>query len=270
MTLTPTTHAAVIGRPDEPPAPVPLDLPRTGTRHAPTRPPVDLELIIPAFNEERRLPATVAATVGFLAQRPWSSAVVVVDNDSADCTLEVLAPFRNQPVKVYVIGCSDHGKGAAVRRGIATSAARYVGFADADNATPIATLDPVMSLLQEGHTAVIASRRAPGAHYEIEQSALRRCGGWLFRRLASRTLPGVADTQCGFKFFDGPHVRSVLDECRIDGFAFDVEILARLVHRGEDVVEVPVDWSDVPGSTFSARRDGLRSMTDLLRISGFR
>ncbi|MFC9243864.1 hypothetical protein ACFT7S_07365 [Streptomyces sp. NPDC057136] len=140
--------------------------------------------------------------------------------------------------------------------GIATSAARYVGFADADNATPIATLDPVMTLLREGHTAVIASRRAPGAHYEIEQSALRRCGGWRFRRLASRTLPGVADTQCGFKFFDGPHVRAVLDEFRIDGFAFDVEILARLVRQGEDVVEVR--WT---GRTYLVRRSR-RGATD--------
>ncbi|NUL04003.1 hypothetical protein HRW07_12285 [Streptomyces lunaelactis] len=115
--------------------------------------------------------------------------------------------------------------------------------------------------------AVIASRRAPGAHYEIEQSALRRGGGWMFRRPAQLTLPDIADTQCGFKVFDGPLVRAIVGSCRIDGFAFDVELLARLSREGRAIIEVPVAWSDVPGSTFSARTDGLRSMADLLRIA---
>ncbi|WP_458249456.1 glycosyltransferase [Streptomyces sp. MAI_2237] len=231
------------------------------------RPPVDLELIFPAFNEERRLPSTIEATVDHLSERSWASAIVVVDNDSADGTHDVVERFAHAPVPVYAIGCSDHGKGAAVRRGISTSSARYVGFADADCATPIETLDPVMALLEEGHAAVIASRRAPGASYEIEQSTLRRCGGWVFRRLARMSLPDIADTQCGFKFFDGPLIREVVSGCQVDGFAFDVEILARFARHGHRVTEVPVTWCDVPGSTFSARRDGLRSMADLIRIS---
>ncbi|MFJ9903398.1 glycosyltransferase [Streptomyces sp. NPDC101152] len=231
------------------------------------RPEVDLELIFPALNEERRLPSTIAATVDHLCERPWSSAIVVVDNNSADGTHDVVERFAHAPLPVYAIGCSDRGKGAAVRRGIATSSARYVGFADADCATPIETLDPVMALLEQGHAAVIASRRAPGAYYEIEQSTLRRCGGWVFRRLARMSVPDIADTQCGFKFFDGPLIREVVGACHVDGFAFDVEILAHLARWGHRVTEVPVAWCDVPGSTFSARRDGLRSMADLIRIS---
>lgn len=231
------------------------------------RPPVDLELIIPAFNEEGRLPGTLAATVAFLAARPWSSAVVVVDNNSSDATGDIVGRFPHPRVPLYAIGCGDRGKGAAVRRGLLTSTARFVGFEDADQATPIGTLDPVMALLTAGHTAVIASRQTAGARYETEQPLLRRCGGLLFRRLARRALPGVADTQCGFKFFDGPLVRASAAGCRIDGFAFDVELLARLVERGGDIVEVPVAWTDMPGSTFSARRDGLHSMADLVRLS---
>ncbi|RSS56867.1 glycosyltransferase [Streptomyces sp. WAC01280] len=231
------------------------------------RPPVELELLIPAFNEQRRLPSTVAATVDYLSGQPWSSAVVVVDNNSADGTLDVLARFADSPVPVHAIGCSDQGKGAAVRRGIETSSARFIGFADADNATPVDTLDRIMRLLRAGHGAVIASRHMPGAQLDVEQSALRRGGGLLFRSLAHLSLPGVADTQCGFKFFPGPLARAIAPRCRIDGFAFDVELLAQVVRAGRDVVEVPVVWHDVPGSTFSARRDGLRSMADLLRIS---
>ncbi|MFJ3903918.1 glycosyltransferase [Streptomyces sp. NPDC090025] len=251
----------------------------TAHPHAPaprslTRPPVELELIIPAFNERRRLPGTVAATLRFLADRPWSSAVVVVDNNSVDGTLDALDAFTADGpagpagrVGFQVIGCGDRGKGAAVRRGIETSAARFIGFADADNATPVETLDRVMRLLRAGHGAVIASRHAPGAHLAVEQGTLRRGGGALFRSLARLTLPEIADTQCGFKFFPGTLARSIVRDCHVDGFAFDVELLAQVVKAGRDVVEVPVEWTDRAGSTFSARRDGLRSMADLLRIS---
>lgn len=230
------------------------------------RPPVELEIVIPAVNEERRLPRTIAATVDYLKGQTWSSAVVVVDNDSVDCTIDVPERFDDPAAPVHVIGCSEAGKGAAVRRGIVTSAARFIGFVDADNATPIATLDKVVPLLRDGYAAVIASRHIDGSHCEVE-SALRRSGGWMFRRLARFALPDIADTQCGFKFFDGPLVRDVAATCQVNGFAFDVELLVRLVRAGGKVVEVPVDWSDMPGSTFSARRDGLRSMADVLRTS---
>ncbi|WP_371478222.1 glycosyltransferase [Kitasatospora sp. NBC_00315] len=231
------------------------------------RPPVDLEVIIPAYNEARRLPLTLGATADYLARQPWSSAVVVVDNDSVDSTAEALEHLGEAPVETYLIGCSERGKGAAVRRGIATSSARFVGFVDADNATPIEALDQVVPLLRQGYGAVIASRRCAGARYQVEQSVLRRGGGWLFRACAHLAVPGIADTQCGFKFFDGPLVRDLVRDCRINGFAFDVELLSRVVREGRQAVEVPVAWSDVPGSTFSPRRDGMRSMADLLRIS---
>jgi glycosyltransferase involved in cell wall biosynthesis len=234
------------------------------------RPPVDLEVIIPAFNEERRLPETVEATIDYLAGRRSSSAIVVVNNDSADCTLEVLARFDSAKVPVYSIGCSDRGKGAAVRRGISTSSARYVGFIDADNATPIATLDRAMELLEAGHGAVIGSRRAPGARYAVEQPLARRAGGSAFRGLEQFILPQIADTQCGFKFFDGPLARTIVRRCRVDGFAFDVEFLVHVRRAGRSVVEVPVTWSHVPGSTFSARRHGLRTLVDLLRLTRIR
>jgi glycosyltransferase involved in cell wall biosynthesis len=231
------------------------------------RPEVDLEVIIPAFNEERRLPTTISDTVAHLATRPWSSAVVVVDNNSVDRTAEIIERFQASSVKAHAIGCSEHGKGAAVRRGILTSAARFIGFIDADNATPIATLDEAMTLLWEGYAAVIASRRAHGARYEVEQSIVRRGGAWVYRKLAYLTLPGISDTQCGFKFFDGPLVREIAGSCRINGFAFDVEMLAHIVRTGHAFAELPVAWSDVPGSTFSVRRDGLRSMADLFRLT---
>ena len=231
------------------------------------RPPVELEVIIPAFNEEVRLPTTIASTAAHLKDRAWSAAIVVVDNDSVDRTAETIEQVQNAAVRVYRIGCSERGKGAAVRRGILTSAARYIGFIDADNATPIATLDDAMVLLEAGYGAVVASRRVSGASYAVEQPRLRRGGAWLFRKLAYLTLPSIADSQCGFKFFHGAVARELAANCRIDGYVFDLEMLARMARSGRPVVEVPVTWSDVAGSTFSIRRDGFRCIADLIQIT---
>lgn len=235
--------------------------------HSLRRPSVELEVIIPALNEERRLPATISTVVNYLTSRPWSWAIVVVDNDSVDRTLEITEQFQSAAGKIYAIGCSEHGKGAAVRRGILTSSARYIGFIDADNSTPIATVDEAMALLHRGYDAVIASRRVFGARYAVEQSLARRGGGWVFRKLAYLALPEIADTQCGFKFFAGPLATKIAGTCRIDGYAFDVELLTHIARAGRAWAEVPVVWANAPGSTFSIRRDGFRSVLDLFRIN---
>jgi dolichyl-phosphate beta-glucosyltransferase len=227
---------------------------------------VDLEVIIPAFNEEGRLPKTITVITDYLVNLTWSSAIVIVDNNCVDRTVEIVDGLPSKAVKIHVIGCSDQGKGAAVRRGFLTSSARFVGFIDADNATPFGTLSEIIELLEMGHAAVVASRRFPGAKYLSAQPLLRRAGGLAFCRLAHLAVPGVADTQCGFKFFDGALARRIAADCHIDGFAFDVEMLARVAWSGHHIIEVPVAWSDRPGSTFSLWRDGLRSMADVVRV----
>ncbi|MFJ7069668.1 glycosyltransferase [Streptomyces sp. NPDC101115] len=235
-----------------------------------SRPEVEFELIVPAFDEREGLPATVAATLRFLARRPWSSAVVVVDDgvDAApDCLDRFAASALGRAVGLHLLGCGDRGKGAAVRWGIETSSARFVGFGGADNTTPVEILDPVMELLRAGHGAVIASRHVPGARPAVERGASRRGGGATFRGPASLTLPEIADTRCGFTCFPGPLVREILRDCRIDGSASDVGLLAHVVKAGHDVVAVPAGWTDPEGPTPSARRDGPRSTAGLLRVA---
>lgn len=230
------------------------------------RPAVDLEIIIPVLNEERRLPRTLARTVAFLERRRWVSSVVVVDNGSVDHTVDLARSCSSPTVPVYVLGCSVRGKGAAVRRGIQTSQARYLGFTDADLATPIENLDAAMSLLQQGAAAVVASRRAPFAGYAGTQSAARRAGGAFFRLCFRAVVPQVADTQCGFKFFAGDLARRLTAECMVDGFIFDVELLARVQDAQYEVREIPVIWTDGPGSTFRVVRDGLGSLLEVSRL----
>lgn len=230
------------------------------------RPSVHLEIVIPVLNEEWRLPATIAASVSYLARQPWSSALVVVDNGSVDRTLDIAGTYPDAPVPVYTVGCSTRGKGAAVRRGMLGSTSNYVGFMDADLATPIDTLDAVLPLLHEGHVAVIGSRNMWNA-CRRGQPWSRRLGGWAFRRLTDRLVLDLTDTQCGFKFFRRDMVTQVLTEAKVDGFAFDVELLLLLIAAGHRVVEIPVDWIDAPGSTFSTVRHGLSTFHDVLQLS---
>jgi dolichyl-phosphate beta-glucosyltransferase len=229
------------------------------------RDPCFLEIVIPARNEARRLPLTLMRTVEYLEKQQYSSAVVVIDNGSFDKTADLaLSPWSDR-VPVHLVGCARIGKGAAVRRGILTSRAHFIGYMDADLATPIETLDVVMPLLSEGQ-AVVGSRRIEGASLARRQPMHRVVGSMVFRAMAQRVLQGLTDTQCGFKFFPGDLVRSVASELSIDGFAFDVEMLLAVSKIGVAIKEIPVIWSDANESTLRAFRDGARATADVYRL----
>jgi dolichyl-phosphate beta-glucosyltransferase len=230
------------------------------------RPFCDLEILIPSLNEAHRLPHTLMRTIQYLEAQPYSSSVVVIDNGSVDQTSDLAARTWSDRVSVVLTGCAQPGKGAAVRRGFLTSGARFVGYMDADLATPIETLDVVIPLLEE-FPVVVGSRRTHGAAFARRQPAHRVLSGMMFRAVANRVLPGVTDTQCGFKFFSGDLVRAVARQLRIDGFAFDVELLRVIKDADVPIKEIPVVWSDGEGSTLRSLRDGTRAAADVLRIA---
>jgi glycosyltransferase involved in cell wall biosynthesis len=194
--------------------------------------------------------------------------VVVVDNGSVDETAAIArAAVRSTgQVDVTVIGCSRPGKGNAVHRGLLTSGSPFVGFFDADLATPLETLVQTMHALQRGATAVIASRHAPGASFAKPQSFKRRLGGTAFRAITRTLVPGVHDTQCGFKFFQRHAIQRAVARCRTTGFAFDVELLAQIRRDGGTIAELPVAWTDQVGSTFHPVRDGVPSFAAVLSL----
>lgn len=227
----------------------------------------DLEVLIPARNEASRLPTTLACTARYLEAQPYSSSVVVINNGSFDRTSDLAAQRWSERVPVHLTGCAEPGKGAAVRRGFLTSRARFVGYMDADMATPIDTLGLVLPLLESGRPAVIGSRRISGATISRRQPVHRSVGGMAFRAAASRMLPGISDSQCGFKFFAGDLVRAVVPNLRINGFAFDVELLQAIIAMGLPVTEIPVIWSDVKGSSLRATHDGVRAVADVVRLA---
>jgi dolichyl-phosphate beta-glucosyltransferase len=229
---------------------------------------VDLEVIIPAYNEAARLPSTISNTVDFLKAQAWKSRIVVVDNGSADETGSVVRRLSaaSNGVPISLIGCSRPGKGAAVRRGLLSGTSTFTGFFDADLATPVDTLTPAMEHLRLGASAVIASRHSPGSTFVRRQQFRRRLGGAAFRVITNSMVQGVCDTQCGFKFFERGAITRAMVQCRTAGFAFDVELLRRLQREGGRIVEIPVAWTDGADSTFHPVRDGMASFASLVQM----
>jgi glycosyltransferase involved in cell wall biosynthesis len=243
--------------------------PRDDPQH-PSRPPagrpVELEIVIPARNEASRLPDGLRELCAALAGLPLSSSVIVVDNGSTDGTADLVREWPSGPVPIRLLSCSERGKGAAVRTGVLATRAPLVGFMDADMATTLDVLGRVIALLIAGHVVVVGSRAHPCSEVEARHNVMRHFGAAAFRATVRRVLPGIGDTQCGFKFFDGEVARRAALDLRIHGFAFDVELLARCRTLGAVTTEIPIEWHDKPGSTFHPGRHALGCLRDVLRI----
>lgn len=227
--------------------------------------PVQLEIVVPAYNEADRLPAGLGLLCDKLAALPARAEVVVVDNASTDGTAEIVRSWHG-PVRVRLLHCARRGKGAAVRTGLLSTSAPLIGFMDADMATDLAALDDALVLLREGRPVVVGSRRHGRSVVKGYALPVRRLGAITFNRIVRDLAGGVPDTQCGFKFFAGPLGRAAAADLRTAGFSFDVELLAHCVRRGAQVTDIPVIWRDRPGSTFSVRRHSLQCLLDLARI----
>ena len=228
--------------------------------------PASVEIIVPARNEASRLPGGLRALCEKAATLPLRTSILVVDSASTDATADVVRAWPQGPVPVGLLRCERPGKGAAVREGLLATRAPFVGFCDADMATELSALDVAISLLAAGHPLVIGSRALSASVVEARSSALRAVGAALFRSMARWTLPGATDTQCGFKFFAGPLARAAALSLRTVGFAFDVELLASCLQRGTTLTEIPVNWQDIAGSTFSVRRHSAAAFRDLASI----
>lgn len=227
------------------------------------QPGIALDLIIPTLNEEHRIGSTLRAISDRIRTDHLPIRIIVVDNGSVDRTVEVVNSYRNQDVPLALINCRTRGKGAAVRTGVQYASAPRVGYCDADLPVPAQALKQVIQLLDAGWEIVVGSRRCEGAEYAVPQPTVRRLGSRVFRALSSDLRGSLSDTQCGFKFFTSNIANQLFNDSRVDGFAFDLEILARAQYLGARLIELPVTWSDKGGSSFRAVADGIQSIIDL-------
>lgn len=221
-----------------------------------------LSVVIPAYNEEKRLPPTISRIKEYLTGQRYTSEIIVVDNASTDRTGEAA-----RRAGVEVIEEKRRGKGAAVRAGMVAARGEYVLFSDADLSTPIEEVEKLMTALREGRDIAIGSRGLPESNIVVHQPWYRemvgRAGNLLVRLLA---VHGIADTQCGFKLYPREWAQRLFGAQRMTGIAFDMEVLFLAQRLRLKIAEVPVMWVDNPDTRFSRVRDGMDALKDLVRI----
>lgn len=230
---------------------------------------MDLSIIIPAYNEEKRIAFTLEKSIEFLRQRSWEYELLPVDDGSGDATIEqVAAVSANHPQVRCVPNERNRGKGYSIRHGIEEARGRYIGFMDADYKTDIAALDQVVPLLEGGADGVIGDRTLGQTEIAQARKRYREIGSNVFRALL-QTLMGLReydDTQCGFKFFRADIIRDLFARQKVDGYMFDVEILLLASKLGYRIERIPVKWTFDPDSRFNPVIGMARNLSELARI----
>lgn len=227
-----------------------------------------LSIIIPAYNEENRLPAYLARVLEYLEMQDFSFEVLVVNDGSTDATAEMVEGIssRNQRIKLIRLP-ENRGKGYAVKTGMLAASGKLRLFADADGATPITELERLRKAIDSGADVAIASRAMKDDTRTINAHLHRKVIGRVFHCIVSTlTVKGLRDTQCGFKLFTAEAAQAVFRLQRIHDFGFDVEILFLCQRNGYRIAEVPVNWTDVAGSKVSLIRDSMKMFWDIFKI----
>ena len=222
-------------------------------------------VVIPAFNEARRLPPFLDTVVGFFEGRDEPYEVIVVDDGSTDGTSRIVEARQFPAVRILKLG-RNAGKGAAVRAGMLAAGGAYRLFADADGATPIGELKRLEPMLVAGADVVIGSRVLADPGVSVTARPHRVAAGRVFNWLVARAgLQDVADSQCGFKAFTAPAARRLFEALSTRGFGFDVELLLLARAAGYRIVEVPVNWADQAESKVGVLRHGPGMLWEILR-----
>lgn len=243
---------------------------------------VTLSVVVPAYNEERRLPATLQAIIAYLVEQPYRSEIIIVDDGSSDRTVTVAEQQRVSPsgadkVTIRVIRNAHRGKAVAVRTGMLAAQGHYVLFSDADLAVPFEEWEKLSAYLQNGYDVVIASREGLGAR-RLGEPWYRHLMGRVFNTIVRTiALGGIQDTQCGFKAFTRTAAQQIFSSMQLyhDGTqeirgpavtAFDVEVLFLARKWGYRIREVPVTWRYGEETKVDPLADTWRCFGDVLHV----
>jgi len=223
-----------------------------------------ISIIIPAFNETKRLPSTLQTLRNYLDQSTWEfTEIVVVDDGSRDGTPDVARAAGARVLE----NPGNRGKGYSVRHGMLQAKGDWVLFTDADLSAPIDDLEKLWSEIERsGASIAIGSRAVDRSLIGVHQPRLRELSGQIFN-VAMRMVTGLPfqDTQCGFKLFERRAAAAIFERQSLDGFGFDVEVLFIATRLGYRVVEVPVRWNNVPGTKVSLWQ-GMKGFLDPLQV----
>jgi len=225
-----------------------------------------LSIIIPAYNEEKRLPHALGQVFAFLEKQAYPGEVLVIENGSTDGTLQLAQQYAREHPGLRVIHEAGRGKGLAVRRGMAEARGEYRFVCDVDLSMPVEEISHFLPPALADFDIAIASREAPGA-VRYDEPYYRHLTGRVFNHLIRLlVLPGIQDTQCGFKCFHAAAAEDIFRYQTLTGWSFDVEILHIARQRGCRIIEVPIRWYYSPESKIHILRDSWRMFLDLLAI----
>jgi len=225
-----------------------------------------LSIIIPAYNEEKRLPSTLEQVFHFLGKQSFRSDVIVVENGSTDKTFDIAQKFADQHENLRVIHNEERGKGGAVQRGVLEARGEYVFICDADLSMPVGEISKFLPPALTDFDIAIGSREAPGA-VRYNEPYYRHLTGRVFNMLIRfMVLPDLQDTQCGFKCLRARVARDIFPFQTLTGWAFDVELLYIARQHGYRILEIPIDWYFNADSKVRVLRDSWRMFIDLLVI----
>jgi dolichyl-phosphate beta-glucosyltransferase len=234
-----------------------------------TSPPPELSIIIPSFNEERRLPKALEAIQAYLAARPLRAEVIVVDDGSTDGTAALVENCRTQYRFLRLLSNGrNRGKGFSVRHGMQEARGDIALFTDADLSAPIEEADKLLAALRQAdYDVAFGSRALDRSLIQVHQPHARELAGVIFNFMV-RWITGVpfADTQCGFKAFRRERARVVFEQQRSEGFGFDPEVLFLARRHGLRIIEIPVRWSHDSASKVHVMADSIRMFAGLLII----
>jgi dolichyl-phosphate beta-glucosyltransferase len=229
----------------------------------------DLSIVIPAFNEAARLPATLRALHAFLAGRPWRVEIIVVDDGSSDDTAGIASTTVSRSCHQRVVSLgTNQGKGAAVKRGVAEGRGATIAFVDADLPYAFDAFDRAMGELRSGADVVIGGRDLPGSSDVMAYGWTRWLSGRVYSLLVNAlAVRGIPDTQCGFKWFQAASAKQLFPRVTLTGFAFDVELLVIAQCWGLRIERIPVTLTHSHDSKVRLVRDSIRMFWDLLKVN---
>ena len=225
-----------------------------------------LSIIIPAYNEAERLPSTLEKIDRFLGQQTYTAEVLVVENGSSDATLALAQSFQERMPYLWVLTEAQRGKGLAVKRGMLAAQGEYRFLCDADLSMPIDQVNRFLPPALSGVDVAIGSREQPGS-VRYGEPGYRHLIGRIFNAMVrGLVLPGIQDSQCGFKCFRGDVADAVFPLQTLVGMSFDAEVLFIARKMGYSVSEVAIDWYFDPDSRVRLVQDSLHMAFDLLKI----
>jgi len=225
-----------------------------------------LSVVVPAYNEERRLASTLEALRAHLVTQPWDWEVRVVDDGSHDNTAGIAEKFALDDPRIVLQREPHRGKGGAVKAGLMAARGDYRFICDADLSMPVTELKRFLPPLAPEFDVAIGSREGKLAR-RIGEPAYRHAMGRLFNYLVQRlALPGIEDSQCGFKMFTSGAVAGIFPLTTVDGWAFDVEVLTIAREQKMTIVEIPIEWHFREESRLSMVRDGWRMLSEIALI----